>query len=429
MTHTMEKRLTLLNSEQKDEIEELEGQISNLEARTALTRAAAEKAKASLEKNSKSVRLQRVEAAETLEHLKTKEQDYTNNFDQITEDERKRLEKLIAVEITKYDTLRKESANLTEENDALELIVPELESQLIEERSNSRAELFEENQGVFSTLELVYERANGHVEAETQYNSNMKKTLHLLKKVKPYTALKFSVTESISKDDDFSQNVSDIIEAYLPTHDWSQFDEECNDLKSELSDVRDHLNWCAELDKLHAEGKEINRLLTIDGQRILTRERKMSKTEIDYLDNKIGLKRDVFYQGHGIESDGKYNFHIYECNSEGIRVRAPILVVNEISNPFRHTFRHIKKLETLHMKLFEHGEASPLTEERWNEIKSEEEKNPLAWLFNNEMLYRVHENLDEETYTQLRESYLAMKENESISLSDIENLGYGGNTQ
>ena len=52
-----------------------------------------------------------------------------------------------------------------------------------------------------------------------------------------------------------------------------------------------------------------------------------------------------------------------------------------------------------------------------------------SWFVDAELTDTIHQRLDEETYTQLRESYLAIKENEYISLSHIEDLGYGGNTQ
>jgi len=421
-----QEQLTQKNSDQKDEIKELKGKISNLKARTALTEAAAEKEDRPLKET---LRLTK----SYLKSKKTELQEYTSNrVSQIIDGSRERLECLIDGEKIEANNLRIGISSLGEQIEALEPTVSELETQYLEEQSKSSERLFEETRGVFSTLELVSERANGHDEAKTQYDSNMKKTLRHLRKLKPYKALKFSLTleeESILKKDDYRENVSDIIEAYIPTRDWSQFDEEVNDLTSKLKEVHNHLEWIESRKKIENKIQKIKRLLKTDGERIVLGERKMSKVEIEYLDNKIGMKSGIRYEGGATELDGKYNFTIFECDDSGEHIGDPIVLVNEKSNPFRHTFRHLEELEKLHMEELEIVEYSPLPDERWNELKSEEEQTQMEWLIDNEILYRIHQHLDEETYTQLRESYFDMKEKEYISLSDIENLGYGGNTQ
>tara|TARA_Y100000034_G_scaffold96328_1_gene117246 strand:- start:5550 stop:6695 length:1146 start_codon:yes stop_codon:yes gene_type:complete len=281
----------------------------------------------------------------------------------------------------KYSALSKEYnetlealENLTEDNSELKSNNTSLEAQLIEEQAKRTDDLTETHPELMSLLEFLYEKNKEYVDVKTQYESNLEEVAEKFKTTKPHKTMRYceirreSDGEIMKKKDDFSFKYKNILEHAISNFDWTEFDENNNRIRSDFDEAIEYMDWAKKMDNF-------NQKHSATLQKIIARA-----------SNKVG--------------------NTLQFNSEYKMKRAN---------------KALLKTDAEKDKLIQ---DRPITNERFDEIfqingsRVEAEE----WIHLMEPSLQIHDKLDEKTYTQLRESYMHMKEKENISVFSLENI-------
>jgi signal peptidase I len=261
----------------------------------------------------------------------------------------------------------------TEEFSELESNYTTLESQLIEERAKNTDDLTETHPELMPLLEFLHEKNKEYVDAKTQYESNLEEVVGKFKRTKPHKTMRYfkiireSDGEIMTNKDDFSFTYKNIIEGLIDEVEWSKFDEYVDRVRSDFDEAIEYMDWAKKISnfnqKQHQQFQKIVRSMEQVGNSLYFKSLRKKKRASKEL----------------CKTDAEKDKLIQDC---------------------------------------------PITNERFNQIFQIEgiSMEPVEWIHLREPQLQIHDKLDEKTYTQLRESYMHIKEKENISVFALENI-------
>jgi len=312
-----------------------------------------------------------VEAIEHAKQVKAEVEERNEKLDEEVLDLLRPLQGKHSALSTEYNETLEALENLTEENHELKLNYSTLESQLIEERVKNTDDLTETHPELMPLLELLHEKNKEYVDAKTQYESNLEEVVGKFKRTKPHKTMRYfkiireSDGEIMTNKDDFSFKYKNIIEGLIDEVEWSKFDEYVDRVRSDFDEAIAYMAW----------SEKMNNLIQASNIKVS----KIIRTATKQVGNSLYFKS---------------------------------------SRKEKRANKELCKLEAERDKLIQ---DRPITPERFGEIFQMEgsSMDPVEWIHLREPQLQIHDKFTEQTYTQLRESYMHMKEKENLSVFDI----------